>query len=76
MPLPELLATNRTRHPDPIRDFLGLVIPTVSLAAGVFGPGWPWWQRVLSFLGAMLFGTYPTLIFIGYWRLRRTRKSH
>lgn len=76
LPLPELLATNRTRHPDPVRDTLALGIWPVSLLVVAVGPfGWLWWQRLLAFLGAVVLGVYPTLIFIGYWRISRRRKS-
>ncbi|CAG6397624.1 hypothetical protein SCOCK_580050 [Actinacidiphila cocklensis] len=75
LPLPEHLVSKR-RPLDPVRGaVLMLVLPFSALAAAVSPDGWPWWQRVLAFLAALVLSVYPTLLIIGYWRLWRHRTS-
>jgi hypothetical protein len=51
------------------------VLPFSALSAAVSPDGWLWWQRFLAFLAALALGIYPTLLIIGYWRLRRREVS-
>jgi hypothetical protein len=74
LPLPEFLATKR-QPLDPVRSALVLTTLPLSCLAAAFAPGWQWWQRILALLAALALSTHPTLLLIGYRRLRRRRKS-